>query len=121
MSVYSKIKYFSYGCLGGVMAHLYITSIAEQRLQFRRKELMRLKLMLREGVDSPKIDDLGKQMIDNNKDQDVIFPLLYHTYLNYLVNSVIVFAKFLTDEGKREKIDHYIRSTIKGYKKEENK
>ena len=106
MSSLIKFKYFTAGCITGTFIQIYMLSLAEKRLQFRKNELNSLKLFYNNQIENVKPESVNK------RENDLVLSFIYHTYLEYFVGMGFILFKFLNKENKNEIIQNLINDNI---------
>jgi hypothetical protein len=83
--------------MGGFL-HLTLLTIVERSNRLRMTEIERLKLMYQNKIENKKTKTITK------KDEDLVFSFIYHSYLEFMVNTGFLFINFLI-RGREKKIN----------------
>jgi hypothetical protein len=98
MTTLQKFKYLLSGCIMGGFIQLTLLMMVERSNRLRVTELDRLKLMYQNKIENKKKITITK------KDEDLIFSFLYHSYMEYMVNTGFRFINFLI-RGRDKKLN----------------
>jgi hypothetical protein len=101
MSIIKNFKYFTGGILLGTFSALYVIANAESRYERYRKEIRRLKNQIENSDFAPAV---------HNKNENFVFSVLFNSYKEWFVNTVVTVVKFVNDENRGKKIDDYIEN-----------
>jgi hypothetical protein len=100
MSIVKNFKYFTTGIILGTFGGLYVIANAESRYERYRKEIRRLKNQIENVEYTP----------SHHKNENFVFSVLFNSYKEWLVNSVVTLVKFVNDSDKGKDIDDYINN-----------
>lgn len=100
MSIVKNFKYFTAGMLIGTFSGLYVIANAESRYERYRKEIRRLKNQIENSDFTPSV----------HKNENFVFSVLFNSYKEWLVNTLVTIVKFVNDENRGKKIDDYLNS-----------
>jgi hypothetical protein len=109
MSLIKNLKFFTTGIVIGTLAGLYVIANAESRYERYRKEIRRLKNQIENVEYSP----------TNHRTENFVFSVLFNSYKELLVNTIVTLMKFVNDCDKRKDIDDYMNNFLE--KKNSNK
>jgi hypothetical protein len=98
MTTPQKFKYLMSGCLMGGFLQLTLLTIVERSYRLRMTEIDRLKLMYQNKIENKKTKTITK------KDEDLVFSFIYHSYLEFMVNTGFLLINFLI-RGREKKIN----------------